>query len=85
MLNPFPLQNSYTSLGDRLLEMNYQAASEDQAVSQSFLCSLPALLVRPPGGKRLQTFTPLCHSVTVIEYRNTGVLLLYVLSDGITL
>ena len=68
MLNLFPLQNRVTSLGDRLLEMNYQAASEDQAVSQPFLCSLSALLVRPPGGKRLQKkVTPLCHTITVIE------------------
>jgi len=50
------------SSSGHLLEMNYQATSEDKPVSQSFLCGLPALLVRPPAGKRFPNdlLTVLC-------------------------
>ena len=57
-----PLPCKAISSTGHLLGMNYQATSEDKPVSQSFLCGLPALLVRPPAGKRFPSdlLTVLC-------------------------
>lgn len=49
--NPSPPPKQFV-LATISLRWIYQATSEDKPVSQSFLRGLPALLVRPPAGKR---------------------------------
>jgi hypothetical protein len=42
------------------MNVNYQAAGEDQPVSQPFLGGLPALLVRPPAREEIANDLLLC-------------------------